>query len=218
VGVALVLAGLLGALAVGGAPRLVTLLIGNHPDAALWTVLVVVLQVLVTVLALGLALALSFALAKPISGPAIERIVRRVEGDLGAPGWPATSFFEDVGRSLQSSLVSFGFGVPLLALLALVSIVFPPASVVTVPLQIIVTGILISWDLCDTPLSIRGVSVGKRIDFMRHNLGAVMGFGVGIALLSFLPCTLVLVLPAGVIGAAHLTVEIERWEGKRLAG
>jgi CysZ protein len=217
VAVALVLAVVFGGLAVAGAPRFVAAIVGEH-EGALWTALVVALQILVTALALALALALSFALAKPISGPALERIVRRVEADLGAPGWPPTSFLEDVGRSLQSSLVSFGFGVPLLGLLALVSFVFAPASVVTVPLQIVVTGILIAWDLCDFPLSIRGVSVGKRIDFMRENIGAVLGFGVGLALLSFLPCTLLLVLPAGVIGAARLTVEIERWEGRHREG
>jgi len=217
VAVALVLAVVFGGLAIAVAPGLVAALIGAH-EGALWTALVVVLQVLGTALALALALALSFALAKPISGPALERIVRRVEADMGAPGWPPTSFLEDVGRSLQSSLVSFGFGVPLLALFALVSFFVPPASVVTVPLQLVVTGILIAWDLCDFPLSIRGVSVGKRIDFMRENIASVLGFGVALALLSFLPCTLLIVLPAGVIGAARLTVEIERWEGRHRTG
>ncbi|HLM76574.1 MAG TPA: hypothetical protein VK459_27920, partial [Polyangiaceae bacterium] len=68
------------------------------------------------------------------------------------------------------------------------------------------------WDLCDYPLSIRGVGVGERVAFFGRNIKAVLGFGVGLALVSLVPCLIVLVLPAGVAGAARLVVGIERWE------
>ncbi|XXX77720.1 hypothetical protein WMF30_02955 [Sorangium sp. So ce134] len=47
-------------------------------------------------------------------------------------------------------------------------------------------------------------------------LKAVLG-GYGLALLSFLPRSLLIVLPAGILGAARLVVTLERWEATRRA-
>lgn len=200
--------------AVEVAPLVVAALVTHPGSGFLWTALLVLLRVFVTLVGLALALALAFALGKPLSGPALERIVRHVERDLGAPAWPAPSLLQDVVRSLQSSLVALAFTLPIVAVLGLVSFVFAPAAVVTFPLQLAVTAIGAAWDLCDYPLSIRGVAVSERIHFVRRNFGAVLGFGLGLALLSFLPCTLLVVLPAGVIGATHLVVSLERWEAQ----
>jgi CysZ protein len=213
IGVALLLAVVLGTVTVQYAPLLVTAVIGT-PNGTLWTVVTIVLKVLVTIAIVALAVALSFALAKPLASPALERLLRRTEADLGAPAWPKTSFFEDILRSLQSTLVSLTFSLPILVGLTALGLFIPPAAVITIPLQFVLTGLLTAWDICDYPLSIRGTPVLERIDFMRRNLRCVLGFGIGLALLSLLPCALVLVLPAGVIGAAHLVVEIERWEGR----
>lgn len=211
-GIALVLAVVLGIIGVKLAPMLVALLLKEPGTGMLWTVLGVVLHILAVVVMLGVALAISFALGKPLAGPALEKMVRRAEADLGAPTWPPPSFFEDVWRALQSSLVALVFTLPFIVVLGAVSFFFPPASVITFPLQLGITAIAGAWDFCDYPLSIRGVPVGARIDFVRRNIGAVMGFGFGLALLSFLPCALLIVLPAGVLGAARLVVDLERWE------
>jgi len=81
---------------------------------------------------------------------------------------------------------------------------------------ILVTALLIAWDLCDYPLSIRGLPVGARVAFMKRHAGAMIGFGAGLALLStFLPCAVLLLLPAGVAGAARLTCDLEQWEKSR---
>lgn len=169
-----------------------------------------------TAAALLVAALLSFGLAQPLSGPALERIVRRVESSMGAPAWPPTSLSADISRSLQSVLVGYAFGLPLLAVLFLIGALFPPAVVVTFPLKLVVTAILITWDLCDYPLSIRGIRVGDRVSFLKRNARAVLGFGLGLALLSLIPCALLVVLPSGVAGAARLVVLIERSEAARL--
>ncbi len=70
----------------------------------------------------------------------------------------------------------------------------------------------------DEPLSIRGVPVRDRVAFMGRNAGAMVGFGVGLALLSLLPCLLLLAIPAGVAGATRLIATLERAEGRRLEG
>jgi CysZ protein len=215
VAVGAALTGVLGWTAVAFVPDQIRALLGARGDGLLGTVLGVV----AAVVALLLSALIGFALAQPLSGPALERIVRRVEGKLGAPPWPPTGFLEDILRSLQSVVVTYAFGLPLLTVLFLITVVFPPAAVVTTPLKIIVTALLLAWDLCDYPLSIRGVPVGVRVAFVKRNAGAMLGFGFGLALLGLVPCLLILILPAGVAGAARLTVDIERWEAaQRAAG
>jgi CysZ protein len=169
-----------------------------------------VAKVIASILAMLLAAVLGFGLAQPLSGPALERIVRRAEASVGVPPWPPTSLEDDVLRSLESVLVSYALGLPLLAVLFVAGFVITPF--VTFPLKLVVLAVLAAWDLCDYPLSIRGIPVTARVAFMRRNLGAMLGFGAGIALLSLVPCALLLVLPAGVAGAARLTAAIERAE------
>lgn len=174
--------------------------------------------VLATAVAVILALAVGFGLAQPLSGFALERIVHHVEAQEGAPAWPQSSFLVNLQRSLASVAVSAAFGLPILALLFAVNFVFPPAVVVTFPLKIVVVALLVAWDLCDYPLSIRGVPIRERVAFMGRNAAAMVGFGVGLALLSLLPCALLLAIPAGVAGATRLIATIERAEGRRLMG
>jgi CysZ protein len=210
--IALVLTALLGVIAVQIVPPWIESLLGTR-SGTLWAVVIVAAKVTGTLLALFASLAIGFGLAQPLSGPALERLVRHVEADMGAPAWPPTSVADDVIRSLQTQLVGYAFSLPLLALLAIVSVLFAPAVVVTFPLKILVLTALCAWDICDYPLSIRGVALATRIGLMRRNIAAMLGFGIALALLSvLLPCTLLLVLPAGVAGAARLVVQIERWE------
>src|SRR5262245_50890955 len=58
-------------------------------------VLAAVLGVITTALAVVVAGFVGFGLAQPLSGPALERIVRRAEAKDGAPAWPPTSFKDD---------------------------------------------------------------------------------------------------------------------------
>ena len=180
-----------------------------------WEFLAVVADVIAGALALILAALIGFALAQPLSGPALNRIVRRAEADLGAPAWPPSGALEDVGRALQSLAVGYALGLPVLALLALITVLAPPAAVVTVPLKLVVLALLFAWDLCDYPLSIHGMPVSARVAFVARNAGAMIGFGFGLALLSLIPCMPFFALPAGVAGAARLTRRIELFEASQ---
>jgi CysZ protein len=210
--IALVLASIFGVLAVKGALLLVAKYMTPNEPSMYWTIALAISKIVAVLLGLAAALFLAFALGKPLSGPVLERIVRRVSTDLGAPVWPTPTLAQDVFRSLQSTVVALVFTLPILVPLVAIGIIFPPAAVVTTPLQFIVTAMGAAWDFCDYPLSIRGTRVVERIEFVRRNMRAVAGFGLGLGLLLILPCTLILVLPAGVIGAAHLTVTLEKWE------
>jgi CysZ protein len=203
----------LSAVAVGFVPGLVAQWLGAEHAT-----LGVIAGVLATVVAIVLALVVGFGLAQPLSGFALEKIVHHVEASEGATAWPQTSFLTNLKRSLASVAMSWAFGMPVLALLLIVNFVFPPAVVVTVPLKLMVVALLVAWDLCDYPLSIRGVPIRERVAFMGRNAGAMIGFGFGLALISLLPCALFLAIPAGVAGATRLIAAIERAEGRRLVG
>lgn len=178
-----------------------------------WAWLAIVADVLAGVLAFIVAALVGLSVAQPLSGPALERIVRRAEAETGAPEWPATGLLEDMGRSLGSMLIPYTVGLPILLVLGLVSFLVPPAAVVTLPLKLAVLALLFAWDLCDYPLSIHGAPLAARVAFVTRNARAMVGFGVGLALFSLIPCGGLLVLPAGVAGAARLTRKIELWEG-----
>ena len=204
-------AGLATAILGAGASALVV------PKVSAWltprsTLLATVAEVVAVVLLVIVAALAGLAVAQPLSGPALNRIVRRVEAQVGAPPWPDTGFVEDISRALQSMLIGYAFGLPFLALLAIVSFFFPPAVVVTFPLKLVVLALLFAWDFCDYPLSIHGLSVADRVALVVRHARAMVGFGLGIALLSLIPCAALLVLPIGVAGAARLMRQIEHWE------
>lgn len=212
--IAVVLTGALATAGIAWVPGWVAGIIGP-PGGTMGSVLGWLAQFAAAVLAVVLAFVIGFGLAQPLSGPVLERLVRRVEATLGAPAWPPTSTLEDIARSLQTVVVGYAFALPLLATLFVIGLVFPPAAVVTVPLKVLVTAMMLAWDACDYPLSIRGVSVGTRVAFMKRNAAAMVGFGAALVVVGLVPCLLLLVLPGGVAGATRLIHDIERFEGRQ---
>ena len=191
-----------------------SVLAGGAVASIAGTVLASILRFVAYVAVLLVAAVVGFGLSQPLSGFALERIVRRVEAKLGAPAWQEPTFFEGLVRSLQSVLVAAAFAIPVFGVLIAIGLVVPAAVVVTVPLKLLATAVLASWDLCDYPLSIRGLPMGERVARVRRHASAMAGFGVGIALIGLIPGAILFVLPAGVAGAARLMVDVERWEGR----
>lgn len=193
------------ALAIWGGGELVAHLV--DPAHVVWSWALKIVLWIAGVL-IGFFVALS--LAQPISGFALEAIARRQERALGGRTWPDQPFVRGVFRSLRVSLTALAATLPILALLAVVTLLFPPASIVTVPLKLIVTGLAAAYDFLDYPFSVRGVDVAARVAFMRANFWAVLGFGLSAAALLLIPGMALFLLPIGVAGAARLVVEGDR--------
>jgi CysZ protein len=174
---------------------------GTLSAIGMWT-----LRVVFWIVGLIAALVLAFSLAQPISGFALEAIARRQELRLGGRAWPDQPFFAGVLRSLRVTLTALALGLPVLALLSLVTFLAPPAAVVTVPLKFVVTGLIAAYDFIDYPFSVRGAGVRERLAFMRAELAAVLGFGCAIAALLLIPGLGLFLLPFGVAGATRLVV------------
>jgi CysZ protein len=177
---------------------------GTLSSIGMWT-----LRVLFWIIGLVIAFVIAFSLAQPISGFALEAIVRRQERALGGRSWPAQPFFHGVVRSLRVSLTALAIGLPILGILALITFLAPPAGVVTVPLKFVVTGLLAAYDFLDYPFSVRGLGVRDRLAFMKREIWAVLGFGLGIAAILVVPGVGLLLLPLGVAGATRMVVEAD---------
>jgi uncharacterized protein involved in cysteine biosynthesis len=171
------------------------------------------LRILFWTIGLVLAFVLAMSLAQPLSGFALDALARKQELALGGRTWPSQPALGAAVRSLRVSLTALAIGLPILGALALVTFLFPPAGVVTVPLKFVVTGVLAAYDLLDYPLSQRGRSVADRLAFIRVNFPAVLGFGVATAALLLIPGAGLFLLPFGVAGATRMVVEHERGDG-----
>lgn len=200
VGVLVVLGVGLSALGYAAASRAADSLVGPS-DGGLGHALVTALLTAVLVLVAALV---SFSLAQPLSGPALEAIVRRQESALGVPPWPKQGVLVSLLRTLGVTLLGLAVWLPAVLGLTLVGMAFPPATLVTVPLKFVVSAYLVAWDLLDYPFGLRGEGIGARLAFVWNNKGAVFAFGSLGALVMLVPGAGVFLLPFGVAGAARL--------------
>jgi len=204
VGVATLLFGLGSVGAVAGASAIAERVVGGEAAATGTVVGAWALRLLLSLAGLVVAFVVATSLAQPLSGFALDAIAKKQEIALGGRGWPDAPFLAGVVRSLRVSLTALAIALPILGVLALVGFLVPPAAVVTVPLQLVVTGLVAAYDFLDYPLSLRGYGVRERLAFMRRHAGAMVGFGVVAGLVLLVPGVGLFLLPFGVAGAARL--------------
>ena len=200
---AVALLGGAGTLGIWGADAAATSIAGSS-EVGLWA-----LRVVFGVVAIIVALLVSLTLSQPLSGWALDRIVRNQEAVLGAPAWPEQPRLRQMVLALGVNLLALAVGLPILAVLTAIGVFFPIAVFVTVPLKVFVAALLVAWDFLDYPLSQRGLGLSERLTWIGRRFGAVLGFGLSAAIVLLLPCIGLFVLPMGVAGAARLAVETE---------
>ena len=207
--VALFLATGIGALGIWGAWRAaLAILSGDSAWAETGRWLIAIVFGLVALL---VALLVAISLAQPLSGFALDYIVRRQERALGSTHtWPDQKFFPQFFRSLSVNLTALAIGLPLIAVLTAIELLAPPAAIVTIPLKFVVSALMVSWDFLDYPLGMRGAGVGARMQFMGKNFWPVLVFGLLGALVLLVPGLGLLLLPMGAAGATRMVLESER--------
>ncbi len=186
---------------VGGPPGVEA---GGDGSGAWPVVLLWVLRLALAAVGLVLAFVVAMTLAQPLSGFALDVIARKQEVALGGRVWPEQPALAGALRSLRVSLAALAVGLPILGILAVITLLVPPLAIVTIPLKLVVTGVLAAYDLLDYPMSLRGLGVRARLTFIRANFSAVLGFGVAAAALLLVPGMGLLLLPFGVAGAARM--------------
>jgi CysZ protein len=162
-----------------------------------------------------LAIVLAVSAAQPLSGWALEGIVRAQQRALGPQVQQDLPWLASTMRSAASSLIAIVVGVPVIAGLAVLGWVVPPAAIATVPLKVVVTALLLSWDLLDYPLALQGMSARARLVWCKSHFGSVLGFGLAATAFFAVPGVGLLALPFGVAGATRLAHPMSYEVGER---
>ncbi len=196
-----------GALAYPLARRLSDWLMGQQGGFA--TASQGVLTVALSAAFLALAALLAVALAQPLSGWALEAIVRKQERQLTGRCPPEPSFLRSLWIGVRCSLFIILVGGTTTAILFTVSLLFPPAVVVTIPLKFLQVAWVLAWDLVDYPLGLRGLGIRRRLGWALAHFGAFTAFGIAWSVVLLIPGVFLLVLPMGVAGAARLVLAAE---------
>jgi uncharacterized protein involved in cysteine biosynthesis len=200
-----------GALAIWGGTHLARHALWDPGDGAWTTAGIWLLRVVFYVIGVVLSFLVAISLAQPIAGFALDAIARRQERDLSSRDgvrreWPDQPFITSALRSLRVTFTALAISVPILALLTVVTLLVPPAGVVTIPLKFLVTGLAVAYDFLDYPLGLRGAGVRARMSYIRAHFSAVLGFGIAAALVLLIPGAGLLLLPFGVAGATRMVV------------
>jgi CysZ protein len=198
----------LGGLGVWGANWITGTLTGN-PEGVWGQVGSWLLTVLLALAALLAALLLALVLAQPLSGFALDAIVRAQERALLGHITPPASFLAAMLASTRACLVVLVLGGAVQAVLFAINFFFPPAAMVTVPVGFVVSGWLLAWNFLDYPLSQRRLGLFARLRWAWRHVEEFSVFGVCWAALLVVPGMFLLVLPMGVAGATRLVVEAE---------
>lgn len=205
--VMVVLASLLCVAGVAGAEHLADLWVTGTDELAIASHMV--RTTLLALLAIAGALLVAISLAQPLSGFALEAIVRRQDRALGLPAWPALPFARTMAHTLAATFIGLCAWLVAFGGLSVVSLLFPPLAVVTIPLKLVASALLIAWDLLDYPFGLRGIGISARFAFIADNFGAVLCFGLLGALVALTPLAGLLLLPFGVAGAARLVARVQ---------
>jgi CysZ protein len=162
------------------------------------------LSVLFALPAVLLALVLALALAQPLSGWALDSIVREQRSALALPPLREGGRVRAALSSLGAGVAAFAVGVLLIGGLTVIGALVPAALPVTVPLKVVVGALLVAWNLVDYPLAIIGFGMRARVRWFARYAGSMLGFGLAAMAFVTVPAVGLLALPCGVAGAARL--------------
>ena len=155
-------------------------------------------QALVFLIVLLLGFLLYLPLARVVLAPFSEALSRRAE----------TIFVGKATKAVFGWKRAMIEGAKLVALQLIVTVIVLMFSifvpVVGTPIGIVIAVFFCGLDYLDVPLSVRGLSLGKKLAVMWRNKSLALGFGAAGYLLLFIPLVNLFSLPVGVIGATRL--------------
>jgi CysZ protein len=164
------------------------------------------------VVAFAFSLIVSLLLANLLSAPFLDQLSQRVEAIAqGVAHSGANGLFAmlgETGRSFAAELARFVFLTGIWLVLSLVGFVVPGAHLVTGPLLIVVTVLLLPLDYAGFALDRRRIRFRSRRRWLRTNLSTMIGFG-GVAFIACLvPGLNLLIMPALVTAGTLLVLRI----------
>ena len=171
-----------------------------------WATLI---HVLLFLLLLPLTLLIAMVLTPLLCAPALEALVLLRERSLGVPARPAAGFWRELTCALRAQLGWLCLFGPVIGLLWVVALAFPPLALSSSVLQFFVGGAWLALSLLDYPLSLRGLGFRARLALFRRGYLDVFGFGAACSVLFAIPLFGVWGLPVAVVAAAELAAQLE---------
>lgn len=175
--------------------------------APVWRTLTLVVAVVILAGAVMLVAVLLFtALTLAIGAPFYDKIAERVDADLGGaeaadarPVW--RQVLAAIGDGVRVMLYATVCGVVLFALGFV-----PIAGQTVIPvIGACVSGFFLTVELTTASGERRGLTFRRRFALLRRKKMLAIGFGTPLFLLFLVPVLAVVLMPAAVAGAAHLT-------------
>jgi CysZ protein len=150
------------------------------------------------------------AFVQPVCALALDIVTREQGWRAARRSWAADAPTEVPFRSFEATICSLAASLPPLALLTLSAFRFPRAAYPLAAVALVISGLSLAWNFVEYPLSRRDLGFAQRARWMRKYLAAVLGFGLTCAVLLVVPVIGLLVVPAGIAGAARLVIDCER--------
>jgi CysZ protein len=120
----------------------------------------------------------------PFLGRLAENIIRASEGEKPTP---ALTTVQSVRRAAHISIRSVILELSVTAALIACGFLFPPLSLLTTPLALLMEARFVGGGLIDFPLEYRGYSVARSIEYSRSHRATATGIGAGYILLMLIP-------------------------------
>jgi CysZ protein len=150
------------------------------------------------------------AVVQPMCALALDVVTREQGWRAARRSWTADAPTEVPFRSFEATICSLAASLPPLAILTLGAFRFPRVAYPLAAVALVISGLSLAWNFAEYPLSRRDLGFAQRARWMRKYLGAVLGFGLTCAVLLVVPVIGLLVVPAGIAGAARLVIDCER--------
>jgi uncharacterized protein involved in cysteine biosynthesis len=159
---------------------------------------------LASALAALMGLLLALLVVPQLAAPALEGLVALRERALGVGARPERGLWFTVSCGVRAQALGLALFGPVLVVAWVLNLMLPAATAVITPLTWLCTMGIVAWNLFDYPLTLRGIGARRRLVFLKRHLATCLGFGAAFALLFWVPCFGVLMLPIGVVAATEV--------------
>lgn len=177
--------------------------------------LTILILLLGALFSLGLIAALFFGVIAALSAPVGNLLSGQAEAERAGEEPPSLTMAQEIieaGRSIAHAvwrLAAYFAGV---AILGALSLLIPPATLITVPLSFVWTGAYMAYDLLDPTLSRRRMGFAEKWQFLRAHRDACTGLVLVTMGVLLIPFANLLLWPGLAMGGAVLFVDLTREE------
>lgn len=159
----------------------------------------------------ALSLLLSIILAPVVAAPFNDMLgeeVERIELGRDPPPFSWARLGRDLGRTVRLELAKLALYALVVLPLWGVGFLVPPLGFAASVLGFVLTAAYFALDYVDGPLTRRSVGVKRRFRMLVRHPAPMLGFGLGVWVLLFVPLLNLFFMPAAVAGGTRLCSEL----------